>query len=474
MSDNSQNSIAEIPGKEATRQQTGFLPVPLRDIPLESLEVLNLHLKNEENYLLYRSTEGETRGASLQRLMGTDVDMAYVPVEDQESYYQTIEPALSDIIADPYLQPQEKSEILYSTLIALVDQLHTIPPSQEEIQRVAAISRSMMEMFVHDENAFKHLFDISNHDFCVSTHVVNVCTTMVAMAQRMEFDSQSLQDIGTGALLHDIGRLFIPPEILETEEKFIDKQFEVMETHVDRGAQHLEDVASLGPISMAIVAEHHERLDGSGYPRGLKGDEISVYGRMAAVADTFEAMTSVRPYRGRPFTMDEVFDTFDSESPIRLDKGVINAFRELLESQLLVESDTKRPGPSEAALEPKQMINRRKRFYFRMPVQVRKIAFVDKQVRLGPPEQMMTHNMSRSGLGLLGSRPLATGQHIHITVTALQETNPHPLIAAVVCSKDHGNGWYTIGARFHQLQSNELIEKIRLVTPVTEELTALP
>lgn len=469
MSDNIAQSILQNTGDSALCQQVGYLPVPLRNIPFEALAGLSLYLLNNNSYTLYRDKKLEIRPEDISRLLEANTEFAYVPVKDHQLYYQTIENGLCSIVSDPQLKNEKKAEILYSTCIALVDQLYDSTPESLEINRVENVSRALVEMIVQDKDAFKHLFDVSNHDFYTATHMVNVCTTLVALGQHMHLTQQELQEIGTGALLHDIGNLFIPKHLLNTADKLTDEEFRIMKSHVSQGVTYLQENASLSLIAMAVVSEHHERLDGSGYPHGLKGNDISLYGRMAGVVDTYEAMTSVRPYRDNSFSLHDVTAIFHEDAPEKYDERVINEFCNMVENDIIGDD----PQPDDESFEirytPGCFIKRLKRFYFRMPMIIRIVEKVGEKLRVGPEKKIIVHNMSQSGIALLSPRPMKIGQNIHITIPGLNGIQTKPIVAIVIRCQSHGDGWYTIGSKFHREPPADLIENIKTVTVVMEE-----
>ncbi len=471
MSDNSKAESEQDASSHLSCQHEGFLPVPLRDIPFEALEGLNLYLFHQGQYTLYRSRDLALAHRDVDRLIGSSVDVAYVPVKDHQLYYRTIEQGLREIVRDPLLEEEKKAEILYSTCIALVDQLYEEPPDTTELDRVESVSRSMVEMVIGSDTAFQHLFEVSNHDFYTATHMVNVCVTMVALGCRLGLDQEDIQNIGTGSLLHDIGKLFIPRELLNTRDKLTDEQFRVIRTHVQLGYDYLQERASLSDTAMAIVLEHHERLDGSGYPNELRQDAISLFGRMAGIVDTFEAMTSVRPYRRKSYTQSEVITVLTNEAPQKYDAELVDVFRNMLEDQLHL---TCQGDPSDPlwTYSPLEFIERMKRVYFRLPLHVRVMRRAGDSYRLGPPTRMTVHNMSQSGVGILSPMGMTPGQNIHLTIPALEPFGANPLVAIVARCKDHADGWYTVGARFLEEQPEELIDHIKTVTFVTEELAS--
>ena len=130
------------------------------------------------------------------------------------------------------------------------------------------------------------------------THGHSMRVTMYSMilAKKLNLDDTMLEEIETAGLLHDIGKIGIPQRILCKPVKLTDEEFEVMKSHPEQGEKMLKDIKKLTLISNWLRT-HHEKWDGTGYPNGLKGEEIPLSGRIIALADTYDAMTSDRPYR---------------------------------------------------------------------------------------------------------------------------------------------------------------------------------
>lgn len=137
---------------------------------------------------------------------------------------------------------------------------------------------------------------LSQRDPYTFSHEVRVSDLSVAIAKELGFDDLFLQGLRLGGLVHDIGKMSIPAEILNKPGKLSKNEFELIKEHPVGGYDILCDVNFPWPIS-AVIRQHHERLDGSGYPDGLKGDQISIEAQILSVADVVEAINSHRPYR---------------------------------------------------------------------------------------------------------------------------------------------------------------------------------
>jgi PAS domain S-box-containing protein/putative nucleotidyltransferase with HDIG domain len=154
-------------------------------------------------------------------------------------------------------------------------------------------------------------------------HQLKVANIACAIAKEMELPQDKIDGLRMAGSIHDIGKLSIPAEILSKPSKLTNIEFSLIEEHSRRGYEMLKDVESPWPLAQ-IVYQHHERMNGSGYPRNLKGDEILMEARIMAVADVVEAMASHRPYRpglGNEAALEEI----EKNKGILYDDAVVDA-----------------------------------------------------------------------------------------------------------------------------------------------------
>jgi len=154
-------------------------------------------------------------------------------------------------------------------------------------------------------------------------HSERVAEISVAIGRQLGLGRKELDDLYLGGLLHDIGKIGIPVNVLDKPYPLSEKEFEAIKEHPLRGYRILKPVKELGSI-LEIVKYHHERCDGSGYPEGLKCKEIPVLARITAVADVVEAMLTERPYKGER-TPSDVFNYLKEKSGTLFDEDVVNA-----------------------------------------------------------------------------------------------------------------------------------------------------
>ena len=128
-------------------------------------------------------------------------------------------------------------------------------------------------------------------------HSVAVCAMMVALGKQLGLDEAQVRASGQAGLLHDLGKAVMPMEVLNKPGKLTDAEFAIIKSHPQEGHKMLADGANVDTMSLDVCLSHHEKVDGSGYPRRLKGDEISLFAKMGAVCDVYDAITSNRPYK---------------------------------------------------------------------------------------------------------------------------------------------------------------------------------
>lgn len=128
-------------------------------------------------------------------------------------------------------------------------------------------------------------------------HSVAVCAMMVALARQLGLDDAQTRSCGMAGLLHDLGKVAMPTEVLNKPGKLTDAEYDIMKTHPTEGFKMLKASPNVDAVALEVVLHHHEKMDGSGYPERLKGGAISLYAKMGAVCDVYDAITSNRPYK---------------------------------------------------------------------------------------------------------------------------------------------------------------------------------
>ncbi|KAB0546430.1 HD-GYP domain-containing protein [Pseudomonas argentinensis] len=158
---------------------------------------------------------------------------------------------------------------------------------------VADISESL----ARNSSALLGLARLKHKDEYTYMHSVAVCALMLSLARQLGLDEEHAREAGLAGLLHDVGKMAMPLEVLNKPGSLSDAEFAVMRSHPERGHAMLRAAGSLPESALDVCLHHHEKYDGSGYPYGLAGENISLLARMGAVCDVYDAITSNRPYK---------------------------------------------------------------------------------------------------------------------------------------------------------------------------------
>ncbi len=161
-------------------------------------------------------------------------------------------------------------------------------------------------------------------DAYTSNHMRNVSVVSVAIARQLGMEQNVIIGLEVGSLLHDIGKIALPAEILNKPGQISDVEYDLLKTHTTLGALMFQEISLPWPVKDMIL-QHHERIDGSGYPKGIKGHEICLEARIIAVADTFDAITVNRPYRYAPGPI-AATETIVAGRGSKFDPYVVDAF----------------------------------------------------------------------------------------------------------------------------------------------------
>jgi len=150
----------------------------------------------------------------------------------------------------------------------------------------------------------------------------------VALAEALNLPSDRVANLSTAALLHDIGKIGIPDELLRKNDKMTAEQWEIIQSHTKLAAAIVGRIPSLTPCLPAIL-HHHERWDGNGYPTGLRGEAIPLEARILAIADAFEAMTASRPYH-KPMTLSKAIEELKRNAGAQFDPKLVETFLNII------------------------------------------------------------------------------------------------------------------------------------------------
>ena len=158
------------------------------------------------------------------------------------------------------------------------------------------VTGAMVDSVLRNSTAMALLVRMQQVDEYTASHSLETSVWALVFGRHLGLDRESLAAVGLGGLLLDVGKTKMPAELLNKKEELTDAERAYLQTHVDQGVQILRDASDVDRRVLDMVATHHERFDGSGYPKGWKGNQIPVFGRIGGIVDSYAAMTNDRPY----------------------------------------------------------------------------------------------------------------------------------------------------------------------------------
>ncbi len=168
---------------------------------------------------------------------------------------------------------------------------------QKDMANISFLVNEMLDKILEDKNILVNMMDLKIFDDYTFSHSVNVGVLSMSLGAFMNLNRDLLYQLGLASVMHDLGKVFIPKEILNKPGKLTDSEFTIMKTHSEKGYEQLVNTLEFPEIISTAVLDHHERYDGFGYPNKKAGKEISKLGGIIALTDVFDALTSDRPYR---------------------------------------------------------------------------------------------------------------------------------------------------------------------------------
>jgi len=164
---------------------------------------------------------------------------------------------------------------------------------------VKELVNKVLERLLNNKNTILCLADLRTLDNYTFEHSLNVCLYSLIIGVALKYDIEKLESLGVGALLHDIGKLVIPIDVLNKPSRLNDEEYKVIKQHVVDGLKLLDNISDIDEGVRVIVSDHHERYDGKGYPFGKQGRAIHEFARIVAICDVYDALTSDRVYKKR-------------------------------------------------------------------------------------------------------------------------------------------------------------------------------
>ncbi|XQW85528.1 HD-GYP domain-containing protein [Thalassotalea piscium] len=195
-----------------------------------------------------------------------------------------------------------------------------------DIEPIHAVTDKTIDAIFKNPDALACIINIRIKDEYLLEHSVSVSVLMTIFSRYLRIDKEIIQQLAVGAFLHDVGKIMVPEEVLNKPGKLTDDEFTLMKTHVTHSIEIIKNTPGISAISLEVAALHHEKINGTGYPHNVKGDDITTYGRMIAICDIFDALTAHRCYKDGYSHMKAFSILRNLGESEHLDKRLVNLF----------------------------------------------------------------------------------------------------------------------------------------------------
>ncbi|MBP2646002.1 MAG: metal dependent phosphohydrolase [Firmicutes bacterium] len=225
----------------------------------------------------------ELKDSYVKRLK--EMDVSFIYIEDD----LTADIEVADVVSDKI-----RMEAV-STAKSIMDNVKV--GKRVDASQAKKTANSLVDELCSNQGVLVNFIDMRTKSDYLFSHSVNVCILSIMTGISRGYDELRLRDLGVGALLHDIGKISLDPNLLNKNERLTEQELEEIRKHCQYGFETLRKNPEINLVSAHCAFQHHERYDGTGYPRGLVGDEIHEYGQIVALADVYDALTTDVSYR---------------------------------------------------------------------------------------------------------------------------------------------------------------------------------
>lgn len=231
----------------------------------------------------------------------------------------------SDVQMIPMIDEKLKTESLIQLKSAFKDFNNTGKILASSIKALMEVAQALVDNILTNDEILINLIDLKGYDDYTYQHSLSVAIISVSIGTKMGLSKSVLVQLALSGLLHDLGKLSVPKAILNKPDRLTDKEYQIIKQHPETAVKQLERNRMIPATVIQGILSHHERYDGNGYPKKLSGNSIPLFGRILAIADVFDALTSNRPYRKAVFA-NEAIEYMMGSALILFDYEVLNAF----------------------------------------------------------------------------------------------------------------------------------------------------
>jgi HD-GYP domain-containing protein (c-di-GMP phosphodiesterase class II) len=317
-----------IESEQSTSPLAGYVAVRVNTLRTVDVVAADLFVQYDPQAapMLYCRAGSRPDAQQFAELGEAGVENLYVRSQDFGDFSNGLLGSLETILRNKTIATAEKFAAMQLAVAVAIEQTLRLVDCSKFRNLAQQVGNELVSLLADGDVLPRELFRIARHDFNTFSHVTNVASYCVMLAERLGIkDQNELRKIASAAVLHDLGKRFIPAAILTKAGGLTYEEREIIETHPQRGYEELCENSELDFGQLMMVYQHHERVDGTGYPVRVLQNEIHPWARMLAVVDVFDTMTAKRPSR-RPATPEYVLDYQRQQAGTHFDREVVECW----------------------------------------------------------------------------------------------------------------------------------------------------
>ena len=282
-----------------------YRPISLDSINPDIFPDIALYMKSGHNYVLYKPHDRKFTEDDRTRLERNNVEFLHARSGDMNTVTDYLENNMFDFMHNENLSSISKGKILYQASANCVTDFFESHDNPENMVRCQNLIKNIIYYVSTNKDCLEALKSLIENNFYIYTHSIQVTAlSLLAHCELFSVSKDELIDIGVGSILHDFGMIFISNDIQNKPDALSDIEYQKVKLHAQSGYDYLKTARGTSDISLSIIRNHHERYDGSGYPFGLKENNIPRSVQVTSICDVYSALTTDRTYRKATSSVD--------------------------------------------------------------------------------------------------------------------------------------------------------------------------
>lgn len=307
----------------------GLIPIAVSSLQPMDAAMMDLYMQRENaEPQLYRASSVPLEHRDLVNLKSRGITHLYIKSAQRDAYQAYLRETIDEWLRDSSLSVELRVSRINELFSESISKSFKKEDPEDTIKLSTEFGRLTSTLLNESQIVAEDMMQVLQHDYTTFTHSSNVSYYAVMLAKELGFGPQELAEIATGGLLHDVGKIEIDDRILTKPGKLDDAEFRQIRRHPTEGFRKLCKQPNVSYGQLMMTYQHHERLDGRGYPVGITAEEIHPWAKICCVVDVFEALTSLRPYR-QPISPETAFQIMSKDSGTAFDAEILRCWMQL-------------------------------------------------------------------------------------------------------------------------------------------------